>query len=222
MKNILKSIPVQFTACALISVCSTSSAYSATMTEFNIVDSSPTSWVARGYQDYTVSPELGWTFTPSENFDNGVSFNITGPELPNTDVDQWRLDFAAPFEERLTPGVYNDFQRFPFQDSNRPGMGFSSTGRGDNRASGSFEVLEISYDDLGELLSFAADFTHYGTENPNNFAMGEIRFNSEADNVTITDPGGTTVPESSSIVGIIAALGMGALVKSKMNSRLTM
>lgn len=221
MKSIMKSISVH-TACALISLCSTSSAYSATMTEFNIVDSSSTSWVARGYQDYTVSPELGWTFTPSENFDNGVSFNITGSELPGTTVDQWRLDFAAPFEEQLTPGVYNDFQRFPFQEDNLPGMGFSSTGRSDNKASGSFEVLEISYDDLGELLSFAADFTHYGTENPDNFAMGEIRFNSEADEVTVTDPGGTTVPESDSIFGIIAALGIGALVKGKMSSRLTM
>lgn len=221
MKSILKSIPVQFTACALVSFCSTSSAYSATMTEFNIVDSSPTSWVARGFQDYTVSPELGWTFTPSRNYDNGVSFNITGPELPDTNVDRWRLDFAAPFEEELTPGVYNNFQRFPFQDSDLPGMGFGSTGRGNNRASGSFEVLEVSYDDFGDVLSFAADFTHYGEENTDDFAMGEIRFNSEPDGVTVTEPTGVTVPESNSIVGIIAVLGIGSLVKSKIGSKST-
>ena len=215
MKSILKSIPLQFTACALVSFCSTSSAYAATMTEFNIIDSSPTTWTSHGLSDYTVSPELDWTFTASRNFDNGVRLRMTGEKLPETNVDYWDLDFAAPFEEELTPGVYNNFQRFPFQDNDRPGMGFGSTGRSDNLASGSFEVLEASYDDEGEVLSFAADFTHYGNENPDNFTIGEIRFNASSDDATITDPINVTTPEPSSILGTILAIGIGSLITNK-------
>jgi hypothetical protein len=75
-------------------------------TRFTIVDSSPTSWVARGYDNYTVSPATGWTFTPSRNFDNGVGFNITGTPPAGTAVDRWFLNFAAPFNALITPGHY--------------------------------------------------------------------------------------------------------------------
>jgi len=168
---------MQLTIIAFISVCSVTSAYGSTVTRFTVVDSSPTSWVARGLQDYTVSHAVGWTFTPSRNFDNGIGFEITGTPITGTTVDRWFLDFAAPFDAELVPGVYDDFQRFPFQDSDRPGLEFGSTGRLDNQASGFFEVLEVSYGALGEVLSFSADFTHYGETNINNFAIVELRYN---------------------------------------------
>jgi len=152
-------------------------AHATAQTRFTVVDSSATSWVARGFSDYTVSPDLGWTFTTSRNFDNGIGFNITGPPLPGTTVSSWRLDFAAPFDALITPGLYEDFQRFPFQDADRPGLSFGSTGRLDNRASGFFEVYEATYDGDGDVLTFAADFTHFGEENPNNWAIVEIRYN---------------------------------------------
>jgi len=146
-------------------------------TRLTIVTSSPSSWVARGYEDYTVSPAAGWTFTPSRNYDNGVSFYITGPPLSGTTVDYWFLDFAAPFEDELAPGSYPDFQRFPFQDADRPGLAFGGSGRLDNMASGFFEILDVTYGPGGEVLSFAADFTHFGETNPNNFAVVELRYN---------------------------------------------
>lgn len=156
---------------------SASDARAGTVTRFTVVDSSPSSWVARGYQDYTVTPDLGWTFTVGRNFDNGVSLNVNGPPLPGTSVDSWRLEFAAPFNELIVPGFYPNLQRFPFQDADRPGLSFSSTGRLDNRAGGFFEVFEATYGPDDEVLSFAADFTHYGEENPNNYAVVEVRFN---------------------------------------------
>ena len=59
----------------------------------------------------------------------------------------------------------------------RPGLEFGSTGRLDNQASGFFRILEVTYGGTGEVLTFAADFTHYGETNPNNFAVVELRYN---------------------------------------------
>lgn len=147
------------------------------ITRFSVVESSPASWVARGLQDYTVSPESGWAFAPSRNFDNGVRFIITGPPLTGTTVDRWFLDFSAPFDAEVLPGFYADFQRWPFQDADRPGLAFGSTGRLDNRASGFFEILEASYGPLGEVLSFSVNFTHYGEQNLDRYAIVELRYN---------------------------------------------
>jgi hypothetical protein len=147
-------------------------------TRFTIVDSSPSSWVARGYDNYTVTPATPWTFTPTRNFDNGVSFNISGTPLPGTAVDYWRVEMAAPGNALLVPGVYANFQRFPFQDAERPGLAFASTGRLDNMAAGTFQVLEATYGPGGEVLTFAVNFTHYGETNVNNYAIVELRYNS--------------------------------------------
>ncbi len=146
-------------------------------TRFTVVDSSPTSWVARGYSDYTVSADNGWSVEVERNFDNGISLDFDGPPLPGTPVDYWDVEFAAPFNQVITPGLYENFQRFPFQDDDRPGLGFHSTGRGDNMASGFFEVFEATYGPGGEVLSFSADFTHYGEQNPDNWAIVEVRYN---------------------------------------------
>ena len=165
------------------------------MTRFTVVDSSPTSWVARGLQDYTVTPELGWTFDVSRNFDNSIGFDIFGPALPGTSVSHWFIDFAAPFDEALQPGFYPDFERWPFQAPDRPGLAFGSSGRLDNRASGFFEILEVTYGAGGSVFSFAADFTHYGETNVNNYAIAELRFNA----------GANAAPEPSSL--LLVAVG---------------
>ncbi|MCB9853183.1 MAG: PEP-CTERM sorting domain-containing protein [Phycisphaerales bacterium] len=162
---------------ALLGLSASSVATAGNVTRFTVVDSSSSSWVARGYSDYTVTEQIGWMFSVSRNFDNGVSFLIQGTPLSGTTVDYWRLEFAAPFDAVITPGLYPNFQRFPFQDADRPGMGFSSTGRGDNMASGTYEVFEATYAPDGTVLSFSADITHYGETNPNNWAMLEIRYN---------------------------------------------
>ncbi|TWU06894.1 PEP-CTERM motif protein [Symmachiella macrocystis] len=192
----------QILLAGLVTLGLVSSADAGMVTRFTVVDSSNTSWVARGYKDYMVTPSDGWTFTPSRNFDNGIGFEITGPALSGTSVDRWFLNFAAPFDALIAPGVYNDFQRFPFQDTDRPGLEFGSTGRLDNTASGFFEVLEVTYGTTGEVLTFAANFTHYGEQDLNNYAIVEVRYNATA-----------AVPEPSTFallgIGGIALVGYG-------------
>lgn len=167
-----------------------------TETRFTVVDSSSSSWVARGYSDYTVSPENGWTFNTSRNFDQGVNLDLQGPALPGTVVTDWFMDFAAPFSVPITPGFYPNFQRWPFQDFDRPGLAFGSSGRLDNMASGHFEVFEATYAPNGDVLSFSADFTHFGETIPANYAIVEVRYNA-------------TVPEPSMLT---LALGVSTLM----------
>lgn len=175
-------------------------------TRFTIVDSSPTSWVARGYDNYTVTPDE-WTFTPSRNFDNGVGFDIRGTAPAGTDVDYWFLNFAAPFNAQITPGFYDNFQRFPFQDADRPGLEFGSTGRLDNQASGFFEVFEASYSPAGDVLSFSADFTHYGETFISRYAVVQLRYNA-------------TVPAPSALItAFIGALPCTVLFLRRRRSR---
>lgn len=146
-------------------------------TRFSVIESSPSSWVARGYEDYHVTPADGWTFVATLNsFNNSVEIELDGPPLAGTTVNYWRAVFAAPFEAVLTPGVYNDFARYPFQDNDQPGLQFASTGRQDNTAAGFFEIYEAVFGPSGEVLRFSADFTHFGETNPDNFAVVEIRY----------------------------------------------
>lgn len=158
---------------------SASTASAATPTRFTIVDSSPTSWVARGYDNYTVDPDVGWNFTASGG-GSTVRIFASGSPLPGTSVDYWDITFDAPDNSPLTPGVYSNFQRYPFNDPGRPGVSFSSTGRLDNMAAGTFRVWEITYGLSNQIASFAADFTHYGETNINNYAIAQVRFNSFA------------------------------------------
>jgi hypothetical protein len=154
-------------------------AHAGAETRFTVVDSSPTSWVARGYHNYTVSPAVNWNFqVTSGGANHTIGFNITGTPLPGTDVDNWFLTFAAAGNVLITPGVYANFQRWPFNDATQPGLEFGSTGRLDNMASGTFEVQEATYNGSGQLLTFAANFTHYGETNVNNYAICELRYNS--------------------------------------------
>jgi hypothetical protein len=57
-------------------------------------------------------------------------------------------------------GHYENATRFPFNDSNEPGMDFGSTGRGDNTLLASFDVLEVPFEPDGDLASLAVDFTY--------------------------------------------------------------
>jgi hypothetical protein len=178
-------------------------ALAAVETRFTVVNSSGSSWVARGYHDYTVDATRGWTITGSQSNQHVVGFNITGTPLPGTSVDYWRLNFAAPAGAQLTPGHYPDLQRYPFQSSDHPGLEFASTGRLDNQAGGFFDVYEATYGPGGALLSFSANFTHYGETNPNNWAIAEIRFNA-------------SVPEPQQAFAVIAAAGATLLIRRRL------
>jgi len=48
------------------------------------------------------------TFNVSRNYDNGITVSFSGD-------DWWTLNFAAPGEAEITPGMYKEAARFPFQ-----------------------------------------------------------------------------------------------------------
>jgi len=115
-------------------------------------------------------------FAYSNNFDNGITLRISNiPGEPNLN---WTLNLAAPGEVPLEVGTYTGAERFPFQASDNPGLSFSGQGRGCNTVSGSFEVLEIEYDENGELMKLNANFEQF-CGNSQSALRGTILFNTE-------------------------------------------
>ena len=88
------------------------------------------------------------------NFDNGVTARIDGDQY-------FTLDFAAPGNQRLVVGAYENAQRFPFQDADRPGLSLSGDGRGCNTLSGRFDVLQAVYRADGTPAMLAIDFEQH-------------------------------------------------------------
>ncbi|MBE9117193.1 hypothetical protein IQ249_14930 [Lusitaniella coriacea LEGE 07157] len=181
-------------------------------------ESAPRSWVGRG-QSRSVTPEDNFSFSASRNFDNGVSFRINNlVSNPPRDSKYWTLNLAAPFEALLTPGLYSDTARFPFQSAGQPGLTFSGNHRGNNRNGGFFEVLEATYLADGTVASFAVDFTQYGEQQQERWINGKLRFNSnialDGSIIDADEPGDEpkSVPESSATLGMGLALGFSALV----------
>lgn len=151
--------------------------------------SSPTSWVGHG-ETVVIDPSDGFDFFVSRNFDQGVSFAIndfaSNPDFWST--RWWYLDFTAPFNQLLQPGHYANATRFPFQDVDDPGLDFSGNGRGNNRLSGFFDVLEVSYGAKSEVLAFAANFTQFDENRSDWWNRGSIRFNSSISLLSVPEP----------------------------------
>src|SRR5260370_434452 len=93
-------------------------------------------------------------FTPSRNFYQAVSLSAQS-------LDSWNLDFAGPTSTTLTPGDYENAQRFPFQGAGTPGLSVSGAGQGGNTLTGRFVVLNPSYATNRGVQNFAADFEQH-------------------------------------------------------------
>jgi hypothetical protein len=134
------------------------------------LNSQPGDYIGQGEQR-TLTVADGW-FSANNNFDNGVSLSFHG----NDPSVWWYLDFAAPGNLRLAPGVYEHATRFPFQQPAAPGLSVSGEGRGCNTLTGRFEVFEATYGPSGEVLTFAADFEQH-CEGAGPALSGSIRYN---------------------------------------------
>jgi hypothetical protein len=122
-------------------------------------------------------------FTPADgtfgawmNYSNGVTVAFHTPTYSHW----WYLNFAAPNNQFLTPGVYSGAVRWPFQTT-QPGLSVYGDGRGCNTLTGSFEVKEVvygpgPYGTDGSVVSFRATFEQH-CEGWVAAARGEIRYN---------------------------------------------
>ena len=149
---------------------------------------------------------------PANGFDIGVQgdpftmlrFSVAEPWTPEGLSRYWDLELAAPQGASLAVGSYANATRWPFQETTAPGLTFSGNYRGNNRLTGSFNILESNVADDG-TFSFAVDFLQYDEESTNAWIKGAIRYNSEVPiNLTpepiVVDPGiGEPWPDGNSI-----------------------
>ncbi|MGI9261245.1 MAG: hypothetical protein ACR2QR_04380 [Woeseiaceae bacterium] len=110
----------------------------------------------------------------TRNYDNGITVTIRN--LPGEPSDWWTLNLAAPENAEIQPGVYSGAIRFPFQEVDQPGLSFSGNGRGCNRLTGSFDVLEVTYDGAGDVTALSANFEQH-CEDATPGLNGSIVFN---------------------------------------------
>jgi hypothetical protein len=133
-----------------------------------------------------------------------LRFSVAEPWTSEGLSRYWNLELAAPQGASLAVGPYANATRWPFQETTAPGLTFSGNYRGNNRLTGSFNILESTVTDDG-TFSFAVDFLQYDEESTNAWIKGAIRYNSAVPiNLTpepiIEDPGiGEPWPDGSSI-----------------------
>ncbi|MEN8771468.1 MAG: hypothetical protein ABF267_09335 [Glaciecola sp.] len=95
----------------------------------------------------------------------------------NGSTTWWSMHLESADAAPLAVGQYSA-QRWPFQSEGFAGFDFSGDGRGCNQLTADFEIIELAYNDAGELSQLSVDFTQY-CEQPNGPALnGQVRFNS--------------------------------------------
>jgi len=139
--------------------------------------SSPYSYVGGG-ETVSAGPDNGFDIGVHGDPFTMLSFSIAEPWTPEGLSRYWNLELAAPKDASLSVGSYANATRWPFQETTAPGLTFSGNYRGNNRLTGSFNILESKVADDG-TFSFAVDFLQYDEESTNAWIKGAIRYNSE-------------------------------------------
>lgn len=148
----------------------------ATNTVFTLT-SAPGDYIGQGRR-LMIRPNP-FTFTGiRQSFDNSLHFSITDFVSPSPPYSFWYAEFSAPSGARVTPGIYLNATRYPFQAAGAPGLSIHGDGRGCNESFGSFTVFEATYDNAGELLTFAADFQQRCESQMAPLLTGSVRYNS--------------------------------------------
>ena len=119
------------------------------------MQSEPGDYIGIGRETVFVASD--GTFTAWRNYKNGVTIGFATPNYSAW----WYLDFGAPDDDLLTPGVYANAVRHPFQPAGVPGLSVSGDGRGCNTLTGSFQVLEVTYGAGDVIEAFRATFEQY-------------------------------------------------------------
>lgn len=124
-----------------------------------VMESAPGDFVGRG-ASYAYTTDTA-NVSARKNFDNGVSLSVIQPA---TGGDWWYLDFAAPSNAPLAPGVYEDAGRFAFRDPGQPGLDVYGNGRGHDQLVGEFVVYDVEYGTDNAVTRFAATFVQRGLD----------------------------------------------------------
>jgi uncharacterized membrane protein YgcG len=138
--------------------------------------SSPYSYIGLG-ETLNASLDDGFEISVSGDPSITLGFTIARPWMPDGVNRYWNLYVAAPQGETLAVGSYANATRWPFQLATAPGLDFSGNHRGNNRLTGSFDILELSYSVEG-ISSVAIDFLQYDEEGLNGWIKGALRYNS--------------------------------------------
>ena len=76
----------------------------------------------------------------------------------NSDGHWFFLNLAAPEGQVLAPGAYENAARYPFQNSDQPGLDFWGDGRGCNTVAGRFDVEAIKISSFGYVERLKANW----------------------------------------------------------------
>ncbi|WP_456819843.1 hypothetical protein [Cellulomonas sp. URHB0016] len=137
--------------------------------------------------DY-ITQDRAWSYDTSDATITATA-SADGNRL-NLGIDgdtRWYLDFAAPAGESLTAGVtYDGATRYPFQESEEPGLSLSGDGRGCNELSGSFTVLAADFNPDGSVEQFEATFEQHCENSTTSVATGRVVIADEVAPVELT------------------------------------
>ena len=150
------------TAVALLSV-SVATGHASTFIEMH---SEPGDYIGGG-GDYEYTTEDGTISVTASGNRVSVSFN---------GGDRWNFDFAGPSGTTLVPGAYEEATRYPFQSPTGNGLSVSGKGRGCNKLTGRFDVLEAAFGGNGEIEQLAVDFEQH-CEGQTPALFGKVRYN---------------------------------------------
>jgi hypothetical protein len=71
----------------------------------------------------------------------------------------WHVNFVAPGDTAIEEGSYQNAVSYPSIGSDFPELSLSGDGRSCNSSTGRFDVLDLTYDQNGDVLVAAIDFT---------------------------------------------------------------
>jgi len=156
--------------------------------------SSPQSWIGGG-RPVLVTQEDGLSFSGYTDSASSATFSINDFDgrSGRSVASFWLLELAAPDDRPLTPGIYENAKKYPFQGSSFPGINFEGNGLSNSYVTGSFEIYELVARPDGAILSFAADFLQYDEGIASWWNRGSLRINS-ARPLTSLEPPSVVAP----------------------------
>ena len=150
--------------------------------------SSPGDYIGQG-RDYYFDGSKGLFGARQAYFGNPTYLNraVTISFLDPGYSEYWYLNFSsAQLGRNLAKGSYTA-QRFPFEQIGFAGLDISGDGRGSNRLTGFFSILDLEFGLSGSVTRFAAEFEQHSEGNTPSLT-GRVSYNSEAFNPAIPEP----------------------------------